>query len=57
MLVQNVIYPFSSDAHSTSNLKHIQTAIIDNQILEFVNDFWSNHVFGNHSFHTIQINP
>lgn len=40
MLVQNVTYPFTRDAHSISNPTHLQSCITHNQIMVFIKYLW-----------------
>ncbi|XP_025072911.1 uncharacterized protein LOC112552230 [Pogonomyrmex barbatus] len=42
MLMQNIMYPFTLDAHSINNLTHLDSSIIYYHIMDFINDFWSS---------------
>ncbi|XP_025075179.1 uncharacterized protein LOC112552923 [Pogonomyrmex barbatus] len=44
MLMQNIMYPFTRDAHSISNFTHFDSSIIHYHIMDFINDFWSNNL-------------
>uniref|UniRef100_T1HRK1 Uncharacterized protein n=3 Tax=Rhodnius prolixus TaxID=13249 RepID=T1HRK1_RHOPR len=44
MLMQNIMYPFIRDAHSTSNLTHLHSSVIHHHIMDFINDFWSSNL-------------
>ncbi|XP_025074896.1 uncharacterized protein LOC112552856 [Pogonomyrmex barbatus] len=43
MLMQNIMYLFTRDIHSISNLTHLDSSIIHTiSWMDFINDFWSS---------------